>query len=1024
MTERVGVFEGAAPSAVPPGPVTVPGRLLRARTDIRFAILVGAVLASSVVAFSVVCAALPSSERLSRGRVDPCMARIGPATAWITEQSDRASTQLAMANACERPYVLHEAGCIAIGLMLEAAVAVLLYALHPWWPRLRRRPASRVGSGPRWLQAGSVRLPRWSRKVRLTGVENADVLEELDSLARATGLSRLPLWLVDPYATTTGGRAYGLPGRPRICLDVGLLVRYDLDREGFRAVVRHELAHHRHRDVGRTYLTVALWWSFVATALIPCVLLSAYPRALLGTGGAGGLLGSTSPGGEEKLAYRLVALVVLSATAYLARNMILRARELHADAVAHSWDSTRNSLPRMVAGLPWPCTRAAWRWVPAGWMRWAARAGTHPSPGQRVAAMLEPARLLRTGAWEMAGIGLLAGLAFHNLALLTGNVTGRFVTVGLTLLALPVGVVLALALASALLATADRRTPSAPEAARSLWDVVVLPAALTGGMVCSGKISLGTADLTAVAPTLGQYALIGLVQLGILLPLALWTRSVHRSLPPDGPGVTHGPRRRGIVVTAGVVWGPLLALWNSRQLDPATLTTAPLHAVPAVGRTIGWYTALTSGLADAYFYLPLAFVRATPFLPAGLVLVWAVPLLLARRRRGSLAATEGVGKALAVGLLAGLAAVAAGIALPYAARGALPPEVRRIADPSAALGTLPFSVVHASTYLAVTALLQAAAAAGTALVCRRLRPVLVPLAVTVTAVLGTLGFYVSRGTSLCVAVTGVTPDVCRARVFLPDADAAFHLHEVVAWGVVAAVPAGLLGAAVAALSGHRRRPSDGEADTAHGNARRRPALLATALGLLAALPLAGAAAGLPQDYLIWRPAAPAVAAQPQVNGQDASDSSGRRNDPCLLGSWRAFPARQRVRIDGSRVWLAGEGGTWTFRPDGTLIIDYGKGVSETATLHGRPVVLHASGSVTIRYRTANGKIGYYSPALRRPGELSLRVGETYVVRAKLTDSFSPDRFRCGGKAVHLTPASPTTDSPYELTLTRLPSGPN
>ncbi|MFI6407236.1 M48 family metalloprotease [Streptomyces sp. NPDC050548] len=1019
MTERVGVFEGMPRRAVPTGPATVPERLLRARTDLRFAVLVGAVLASSVVALSVVCAALPSSERLSRDRVGPCLARIDPATAWIAEQSDRLNAQITMANACERPYFLHEAGCIAIGLMVEAAVAVLLYALHPWWPRLKRRPASRVGSGPRWRPAGSVRLPRWSRKVRLTGEENADVLAELDSLARATGLSRLPLWLVDPYATTTGGRAYGLPGRPRICLDVGLLVRYDLDREGFRAVVGHELAHHRHRDVGRTYLTVSLWWSFVATALIPCVLLSVHPRALLEAGGADGL-----PGGGQKLTYRLVALVVLSITAYLARNMILRARELHADAVAHSWGFTRGSLPRMVTGLPWPpCARAVWRRVPAGWSRWAAHTGTHPSPGRRVAAMLDPVRLLRTGAWEMAGIGLLAGLALHNLVLLTGNLTGRFVTVGLTLLALPVGVVVTSTLASALVATAGRRTPVAPEAARSRWDVVVLPAALTGGMVCSGKISLGTADLTALNPTLGQYALIGLVQLAILLPLALWTRSVHRQVSPEGPGVTHGPRPRAIVATAGAVWGPLLALWSSGQLHPADLTRTPLHAVPAVGRTIGWYTALTDDLADAYFYVPLTYIRATPFLPVGLVLVWAIPLLLARRRHGSLAGAEDIGRALTVGAVAGLGAVAAGIALPFAARGALPPEVRRIGDPSAVLGTLPFSVVHASTYLAVTALLQAAAAAGTALVCRGLRPVLVPLAVTVTAVLGTLGFYVSHGTSRCVAVTGVAPDVCGAREFLPDADAAFHLHEVVAWGVVAAVPAGLLGAAVAALSGHRRGPSEGGTDTARGNTRR-PTLLPPMLGLLAALPLAGAAAGIPQDYLLWRPAAPAVVAQPPLNGQDTSGSSVRRNDPCLLGSWRASPARQRIRVDGSNVWLTGEGGTWTFRPDGTLIIDDGKGVSETATLHGRPVVLRTSGSVTTRYRTANGKIGYYGSALRRPGELSLRVGETYVVREKRTASFSPDRYRCAGRAVHLTPASQTTDFPYELTLTRLPSEPN
>ncbi|WP_406464797.1 hypothetical protein OH768_52955 [Streptomyces sp. NBC_01622] len=82
-------------------------------------------------------------------------------------------------------------------------------------------------------------------------------------------------------------------------------------------------------------------------------------------------------------------------------------------------------------------------------------------------------------------------------------------------------------------------------------------------MVCSGKISLGTADLTALNPPLGQYARIGLVQLAILLPLALWTRSVHRRISAEESGVTRGLRTRWIVATTGAVWGPLLALWNS-----------------------------------------------------------------------------------------------------------------------------------------------------------------------------------------------------------------------------------------------------------------------------------------------------------------------------------------------------------------------------------------------------------------------------------------------------------------------------
>ncbi|WP_037618213.1 M48 family metalloprotease [Streptomyces aureus] len=982
MTAGTGTATGIDPGPPPPAPDDVTGPSLRARTDLRFAVLVAAVLASSVVAFSVVWAALPSAERLSQRQVSPCLARIDPATAWITDALDRANTRTAMANACERPYIRHEIGWIAAGIAAEVAVALLLYALHPWWPRTGRRPAGRL------------RLPRWSGKVRLSGDENADVLKELDALADRAGLSRSPLWLVDPYATTAGGRAYGLPGRPRVCLDVGLLIRYDLDLAGFRAVVRHELAHHHHRDVGRTYLTIALWRSFVATALAPCVLLSLYPG--------------------EKPAYRMVALAVLSATAYLARNTILRTRELHADALAHTWDADRSALPRVVSGLPWPPVRTAWRWLPAAWLRRVARIGTHPSPERRLEAMTDPAQRLRTGVWETAGLGLLAGLALDNLSLLTGNATERFATVGLTLLALPYGVVLAVALASAPNASNPSRRSNAAR------DVLLLPAALTAGVVGSRAFSLVAADVTVMAPTLGQYAVFGIVNLALLVQLALWVRSVRRRRTPTGPGAARGPRTGTLVVTAAVVWGPLLALWHARAWDPSTLTTSPLHAVPAVGRTIGWYAALTGRLADAAFYLPLAFARATPLLPTGLVLVWAVPLMSAGRRRGFLAPSQGVGRALAVGAAAGLAAVVAGIALPYAARGALPPEVRRASGPSAVSEALSFPVVHAQTYLAVAALFQAAAAAGTVLVCRRQRPVLVPLAVTVTAVLGTLGFYVSRGTSRCVAVTDLAAGVCGPRAFLPDADTAVHLHEVVAWGVVAAVPAGLLGAAVAALSGSRRRRPGSMAETAHVDTpRRRSVLLAPALGLPAVLLLAGAAAGIPDDYPVWR-ATPVAASPPPLNGRGASASSDRKNDPCLLGTWRVSAARQRLRVEGSPLWLTGGGGTWTFRPDGTLVVDHGENFSEAATLNGRPVVLHATGSVSVHFLTADGVIGYYGETVRRPGELTVRLGGTYLVRQELTAGFTPDHYTCTERAVRLSPPSSATGSSYEMTLTRLP----
>ncbi|WP_406168603.1 hypothetical protein [Streptomyces sp. NBC_00996] len=199
---------------------------------------------------------------------------------------------------------------------------------------------------------------------------------------------------------------------------------------------------------------------------------------------------------------------------YLARNMILRARELHADTVAHTWDATGVVLPRVVRRLPWPPTYTAGQWIPARWLCWAARVGTHPSPERRVAALNDSTWLLRTGAWEMAGLGLLAGLALHNLALLAGNVAGRYVTVGLMLPALPFGIVLALTLASALAAAgAHCQDSPTPGRARPGRDVLVLPTALTAGLVGSRQFSLVAADMAAVTPSRGEYALIGLVEI-------------------------------------------------------------------------------------------------------------------------------------------------------------------------------------------------------------------------------------------------------------------------------------------------------------------------------------------------------------------------------------------------------------------------------------------------------------------------------------------------------------------------------
>ncbi|MGW2238706.1 hypothetical protein [Streptomyces sp. NPDC001759] len=231
------------------------------------------------------------------------------------------------------------------------------------------------------------------------------------------------------------------------------------------------------------------------------------------------------------------------------------------------------------------------------------------------------------------------------------------------------------------------------------------------------------------------------------------------------------------------------------------------------------------------------------------------------------------------------------------------------------------------------------------------------------------------------------------------------------------LPAALLAAGIRTLAARRRRGSDTAPDAARAEVPRpRPRRLAATLAVLAMLPLAAAAAGVPQDLRIWRPAAPAAAPRPDSNSHrgpsttvsPASGSAVTTNDP-----------RQRVRVGESRLWLTGEGGTWTFRRDGTLSIDYGTAARETGTLRGRLVVLQAGGSVTAHYRTADAVLGYSGSAVRRPGELTLRVAGAYVMREKLPATFTPDHYSCTGRTTRLSPPS-QTDFPYELTLVRQP----
>ncbi len=188
-------------------------------------------------------------------------------------------------------------------------------------------------------------LPRWrQRKDRLPGLYSAQRIvaaveggsgndERLAHLARLVQRAelprdRLPGFVCNPRALSAGAVTFGSVGRYTVCLNVGLLPkRTTKDRSHFDAVVLHELAHVRNRDVDLAYLAIALWRVFLIAVLLLCLALNAalvFHDRLQGAGRA--YWDGYEPGAKTAL-----LAVVLTALVYVARADILRHRELVAD---------------------------------------------------------------------------------------------------------------------------------------------------------------------------------------------------------------------------------------------------------------------------------------------------------------------------------------------------------------------------------------------------------------------------------------------------------------------------------------------------------------------------------------------------------------------------------------------------------------------------------------------------------------------------------------------------------------------
>nr|WP_237530942.1 M48 family metalloprotease [Streptomyces sp. SID3212] len=264
--------------------------------------------------------------------------------------------------------------------MVATAALLAVAALVFWWL-------------PRWRE-------RWHRTLPIATVDrDGGLAAELAELREIAGIDPRVRFRVDPARTTAGAVVYGRAGLYTVCLHNGLLVRRGTDPEGFRAVVLHELAHLRNRDVDFAWSSTALWRVFVLLALLPFLFTTG---RILVTGLSGRSSSPFWPGAASLLTYSLLSGLVLVALVHLTRADLLRRRELHADAQAVTW----GALP------------AGWD-QPEGPRARLRRVGhllrTHPGWAERRAALRDPDRLSAVGTPQMFLTGVAGSLLVNAL---------------------------------------------------------------------------------------------------------------------------------------------------------------------------------------------------------------------------------------------------------------------------------------------------------------------------------------------------------------------------------------------------------------------------------------------------------------------------------------------------------------------------------------------------------------------------------------------------------------------------------
>jgi len=390
----------------------------------------------------------------------------------------------------------------------------------------------------------------------------------------------------------------------------------------------HELAHIRNGDVSLAYLTLSIWWAFLATALLPAA-------------AAGVLYVDWARPQREALGTAILAIDtgLITSCILFVRNAVLRARELYADARSFAWHGDAAGLARVLSSLaPIPRSR---RFI-----------SPHPAPSERQRLITDTDEMFRCGTWDSFGTGLSAGIAGVSLFIVTitvlnpGNILTSVSTIAMTLaLTMPLLIVIPFAAGATAIGTwraaffalmrGQQRAPIFRTAAACAIGAVaggLLPTAIAM-VVIAADVSVGTSSEQPAAVNATLVALIvlaGCLLIVLALTLALaaflaWVEVTARCwlaarLPHASPG-------------------PVFVLCLTLTLFVATpwVIFAPWGmGLTLYGMYNEWHS--TGGGLVAIFEFVASTAQVLPFGPItwfGLVALWAFPLsagLVSRRR--------------------------------------------------------------------------------------------------------------------------------------------------------------------------------------------------------------------------------------------------------------------------------------------------------------------------------------------------------------------------------------------------------